>query len=1083
MHDLQLLEEYVTRNSETAFQSLVSRYLNLVRSTALRQVRDTPLAEEVAQAVFILLARKAATLRRTKNLVLGGWLYRTTRFVAARALRGELRRQRREQEAFQMQQSSSADETWRRMAPLLDEGIEQLDQTDRDAVILRFFQDEPLRAVGGALGISEEAARKRVGRSLEKLRAFFVHRGFTISTAVLATGLAGHRAEAAPAGLAGAVGAKALAHAASSAATLPVLAAETLRAWQWARVKVVAGYAAAATAAASAVLLLADTWTSPTRPSVAPPAAQLVPSAAPAAKPSAAATQRQAKNTWRFPFQAIDAETGMGIVKARIMVVSVKDMNQVLARPQRVDLQTNLLTDAEGRCDIELPYSHPLMLMVGVLADGYAERCLAGGLDHPVPDAYVLKVPRGSRIGGVVQDESGQPVAGAGIQISCYGTGDYSGREFQRERPGLPGDDAVATTDSAGHWTFGSAPTNGDFHITVTHPGFPTANFQNDDDPRMSPGPATLKLDELHDGKAVLVLKAGLTLRGVVTDENGYPVAGAKVGLGGFFPESHTVATESDGSFALSALPAGEHSVTITADRFAPQRIQVQMASNTAPLAVQLKPGAVLRLRVLDEAGSPIPNASVGLEQWQGPNTLGWGGSTDSGGCLEWNSAPLEPISFSVLKDGYFTSRNVTLIANGQEHTVTLHPQLTVAGRVTDAQTKQPIASFKAIPDPNRIQTAYGANGQFELTFTEFSQPLVVRIEADGYESATSQPLDASAVNMTCDFELKRNLPTNAIEGVVLLPDGNAATGVQVALCGEHPVEMGRARFLSSRDGVTTRTDADGHFSFKAGLAARAVAAVHQEGFGTTSVTPTNHSVSIRLQPWGRIQGVLRLTTQPNSGQPIYLSAPPGPGFEETLILSLGAYTTKTDEQGNFVFDQAPPGQFNLYLAKLNVPYNHRTPVQIQPGATTIVQIGGTGDILSGRLVLSSPGQTINWSKQLVVPMLQTRLPLPAGLSGLARAEWYGKYSKSEAGRARIRAVCTYPLDVKADGAFTVEDVPPGDYELSGQLNDAAVDLSRGVLGHTIGSFKQDVTVPEPADGQSAENIDLGVIPVQTQNH
>ncbi len=209
MHDSQLLDEYVSRNSETAFQSLVSRYLNLVHSTALRQVRNAPLAEEVDQAVFILLARKASRLRKAKNLVLGGWLYRTTRFVAARALRGELRRQRREQEAFEMQQLSSADDTWRRIAPLLDEGMEQLQQSDRDAVIVRFFQDEPLRAVGGALGISEEAARKRVSRSLEKLRAFFVRRGFTLSTAALAVALAGSRAQAAPADLAGAVGAKA----------------------------------------------------------------------------------------------------------------------------------------------------------------------------------------------------------------------------------------------------------------------------------------------------------------------------------------------------------------------------------------------------------------------------------------------------------------------------------------------------------------------------------------------------------------------------------------------------------------------------------------------------------------------------------------------------------------------------------------------------------------------------------------------------------------------------------------------------------------------------------------------------------
>ena len=1083
MHDSQLLEEYVTRNSETAFQSLVSRYVNLVRSTALRQVRDTPLAEEVAQAVFILLARKASRLRHTKNLVLGGWLYRTTRFVAARALRGEMRRQRREQEAFQMQQLSSADETWSRIAPLLDEGIEQLDQTDRDAVLLRFFQDEPLSVVGGALGISEEAARKRVSRSLEKLRAFFVRRGFTISTAALATALAGHRAEAAPAGLAGVIGAKALAHAASSTAMLPALVAETLRAWQWARMKMLAGVAGAGTVAASTVLLLANTWMSPAQPPGPPPAAQLVLSARPAAKPSAATTQSPATNTWHLAFQAVDAETGKGIAKARIVVESAGDMKQLLASPQQVDRQTNLLTDAEGRCDIGLPYAHPLLVFVGVVAEGYAERSVVGGGPKPLPDSYVLKVPHGTSIGGVAQDESGQPVAGAGVQVSFYGTGDYSGREFQRERPGLLNDDAVATTDSAGRWRFGSCSSDADFYIKVTHPAFPTANFQTDEDPRGFPAETTLKMEKLHAGAAVLVLKAGLTLHGVVTGETGYPVAGAKVSHGQFFPEGQGVATDVDGAFALPALPAGENTITITADRFAPQRIKVQMASNTAPLAVQLKPGALLRLRVLDEAGSPVPKAHVALEQWQGPNTLMWGGLTDSGGRLEWNSAPLEPITFSVLKDGCFTSRRNELTADGQEHTITLRLQLTVMGRVTDAQTKQPIASFKAIPAPNLNETAYGTNGLFELTFTEFSDPLVVRIEAEGYESATSQPLDAGAGKMTCVFELKRHRRQEAVEGVVLLPDGNAAAGVQVALSGEHAVEMGKARFMNPRDTVTTETDADGHFSFKAGLAARAVVAVDQQGFASVSIAPTNHSVSVQLQPWGRIEGALRLTTQSNSGQPILLAAPPGPGREETLSLSLGAYTIKTDEQGHFVFDQAPPGQFNLYLAKLNVPYNHQTPVQIQPGATTVVQIGGTGAILSGRLVLSQPGQAIDWSKQLIIPMLQPKVPVPAGLSGLARAEWSGKYWKSEEGRARARAWYTYPLDVQADGAFTVEDVPPGDYELSGQLSDAAVDLSRGTLGHTIGSLQQDVTVPQPANGQSTEKIDLGVIPVQTQNH
>lgn len=978
-----------------------------------------------------------------------------------------------------MQQISSADDTWRRIAPLLDEGIEQLDQTDRNAVILRFFQDESLHAVGGALGMSEEAAKKRVSRSIEKLRAFFARRGFTISTMVLASALASHRAEAAPDGLAGAIGAKALAHAVPSTTPLPALVAETLAAWKWAMVKLLAGLAAVATVA---VLVATHPWASPVPLSPTSTAAGIVPKSPFPVKQHNAPTQTETKTRWHFAFQAVDAETGKGIGKARIMVVSVKEQSQLIAVPEQVDLQTNLATDDEGRCDIGLPYTNPLLFCVGVLADGYEERCFSGDLRDPLPDSYVLKVPRGSRLGGVVRDESGQPVARAGIYVRFYGTGDVSGREFQRERPGFFGDDAVTETDRAGRWSFGSGPTNGDFRLAVIHPDFPPASFHNDDDPRNPDEASIVKLHDLRAGNAVLVLKAGLTLRGVVTDDHGYNLAGAKVYGEWRYPENHGSTTEADGTFILPGLSLGEIYVTVTADGFAPRRIAVQITSNTVPLAVQLKPGAVLRVCVVDQTGSPVSGARVGLDAWQVPNAIEWGALTDDGGRAVWKSAPIEPITLSVIKDGLFSSRNNTLTADGQEHVLTLRPPLTVVGKVTDAQTKQPIASFKAIADPERFDTVHGSNGQYELAITEHDQPLTMRIEAGGYESATSEPLNFRTTNITCNFQLRKSASEDPIHGVVLLPDGGVAAGVEVALCQQNAVAMGHARFVNPDYAIITRTDADGHFSFASAASARAVVAVHREGIASVAITPTNHSVSIQLQAWGRIQGLLRLKTRPNFGQQIVLSANPIPVSEGTVILSPGDYMTKTDEQGNFAFDQAPPGQFFLYVANLNEPCNHLTPVQVQPGATAIVQVGGTGGIVSGRLVLSHPDQTMDWSKQLIRPVLQTKMPFPPGLAGLARADWWEKYSKSEEGRARILSVCNYPLTVQPDGTFTAEDVPPGDYELSGQLSDAAVDLSRGVMGHTIASFRQDVTVPQPAEGQATETINLGAVLVQAGN-
>ena len=235
MDDWEHIQNYVTRNSEADFRELVTRHAGLVHSAALRQVNDPQLAEEVTQAVFILLARKAPTFPR--EVVLPGWLYRTTRFVAARALRTEHRRQQREQEAFRMRQTSpSSDDAWRHIAPLLDEAMARLSETDRNAMVLRYFQDHSLRNVGTALGISEEAAKKRVTRALEKLRAFFVRRGTVLSAAAVAGALTANAAQAAPAALVNSAVAAAIFKGSSVTSTL-ILAKGALKLMAWTKMK------------------------------------------------------------------------------------------------------------------------------------------------------------------------------------------------------------------------------------------------------------------------------------------------------------------------------------------------------------------------------------------------------------------------------------------------------------------------------------------------------------------------------------------------------------------------------------------------------------------------------------------------------------------------------------------------------------------------------------------------------------------------------------------------------------------------------------------------------------------------------
>lgn len=198
--DGDLVADFVKKGSENAFRALVSRHLDLVYGTALRHLGDSGAAEEVAQNVFITLARKAPRLGGVETLA--GWLHRTAVFEAKARIRAELRRRRREDAAveiasIQREGASVLDS----LTPLLDEGLFHLREGDRLALVLRFLEERSLREVGAAMGVDEDAARKRVSRALERLTRFYRDQGFT--TAAISGGavVLANAVKAAPAGL------------------------------------------------------------------------------------------------------------------------------------------------------------------------------------------------------------------------------------------------------------------------------------------------------------------------------------------------------------------------------------------------------------------------------------------------------------------------------------------------------------------------------------------------------------------------------------------------------------------------------------------------------------------------------------------------------------------------------------------------------------------------------------------------------------------------------------------------------------------------------------------------------------------
>lgn len=255
--DMALVRAYAANQSESAFATLVERYIALVHTAALRQVEEPHLAEDVTQAVFVILARKARSLG--PDTILPAWLYRTACDAAAETRRTRYRRTQREQEAYMRHSLDDPHtEAWARLMPLLDAAMASLSELDRSALILRFFENKTAAEIAAALKVNEDAAQKRVTRALEKLRKTFSKRGVTVTSVVIAGVVAANAVQAAPADFAGTVTTVAVTKGVSGGGSILALIEKTLKIMTWTKVKTTTAIVAASLFAAGTTTVIAE---------------------------------------------------------------------------------------------------------------------------------------------------------------------------------------------------------------------------------------------------------------------------------------------------------------------------------------------------------------------------------------------------------------------------------------------------------------------------------------------------------------------------------------------------------------------------------------------------------------------------------------------------------------------------------------------------------------------------------------------------------------------------------------------------------------------------------------------------------
>ena len=570
---------------------------------------------------------------------------------------------------------------------------------------------------------------------------------------------------------------------------------------------------------------------------------------------------------------------------------------------------------------------------------------------------------------------------------------------------------------------------------------------------------------------------------GLVLDMKDHPVAEAKVWGGFSFGPWAQDITDASGEFAL-ATNTHPAFVTITADGFAADQQQVNPTNTSTRLVFHLQPIYPLEVRLVDESGQGVEGGDGFLQEWWGrPGTLGQylNLHTDAEGRLKWLSPPRGEFLLTFGGGKFRYARTNKMVADGKEHLIVLHPTESVIGRVTDAMTGTPVPAFKLtmghaqpwVPsDPNPLwdlQSSEARDGSFRVTIEEEQTPYV-QIEADGYETLQSELKVTNSVESVCTLQLTPKSASSAIRGTVLRPDGNPAVGVSVALC---TIQAGvsirgnafDSRFRGNLRGPRTNdfrgtTDEQGVFSFNAEPGAHTVVAVGPAGIGQMRCFDFSKPLELHLQAWGRIEGQIRLRKGNNSARKVHWVHQGNLTRWMTVEYEEEAFSAVSDSHGRFVIEHVPPGDCRVSIAGAEgVPPIYSTPIHVNAGRTTQVQVGGVGRQVIGRLV-APPGIGIrSWSNQVSFAQLAVKwgdYHVPKELTANDIERWKLEFEDTEAGRAWFREQCSYRFTVNENGLFTVPEVLPGKYWLF-------INVGQGYLGS--GS---DAKPGNPADPQIA---------------
>lgn len=965
--------------------------------------------------------------------------------------------------------------------------MHELDDEDREAVLLRFFQGCPLAEIGARLGIKENTARMRIERALEKLRASLVKRGITSTASVIAASLAGHAVSAAPAGMTVKIQRAAMAGTGVAAGGgLAMLAGKIAFA-----ILVAAAVGIPLLHHLQSVHRDAARSHSPTVSEMSNnslPANRLLQNTNGRSNPAFGSIASVGPN---LDLYLDDPKTGKPVAN-----VVIDDR----CWSKSGFLKSQFHTDKNGWCEVTYP-SNVTELELTTRLDGYADTRLDWHMDRgeKIPLSYTLHLDKAVPIGGEVLDENGMPVADAKVGWNHEDDPLTKSSPESHEFGWIE-----VTTDAGGHWQINR---NAGDMIRRIYGSARDSDYV--DSPMVFAGRDATVEKALREGTYVFKLGNAATIEGNVVDSEGRPVPDAKLMVGYVSESGRRESTASvTGTFIISGCPFGDNLLTASAPGFANTTKEINITTNSPLYEITLTKGKVLKLLVQNRDGTPIPHASAWLDALnQGPvnsphfnvkrTQVDFNEKSDSNGRIVWSNAPDGELKFQFFAPGYVRSEDFYFTADGEEHIVMLNLGLIISGTVRDADSGELIPHFKmGIGWPEQNYQTGQTNGHWssiarfwpEFSGGTYSNSLeeaaiggtsnpgyVLKFEADGYGAYVSRVIAPDEGHVQLDVSLHREISTPIS---VIAPDDQPTADADVGL-----VSLGaQLRLLpggfsrSSSSASLLRTDDAGHFTLPSDDSISRVIVASPSGYAETTPADLRNSPTITLQPWGRIEATCFSGGQPVAGREyLFGLADSTDDDDNAFSVDFTAFRVTSDEQGKFTMPMVPPGKHSLVrlIPESMGPnqkgwmHGDKTEVDIQPGATTTVTLGDKGYTVTANLQWPDGAQPTNLMNVMIA--LHTPMPpLPPEIAG--HQDLIQQYYKSPEFQAIAKTAHSYPMAMNADGTLAAEDVPPGNYKLS------AFVILQAQAGKPNGSMSApEISITIPSDPPTGK-LDAGTI-------